>query len=384
MLSLRYGVVNKGGSGYKIDLVVNFGDSPFVLDLQGQAQPLNRIVEYGVPKTYLGSDAGEKQSRGLDTSTAEDEEEKLQMALEKAFLRNVQTQDSLRSFSQYPPNIYRRSLCATVIQRAWRRHRGRILRQQLRQQQYAAATLIQRLCRRYLRKLRFKKEQACIIIQRNWRRKLFIWVALLRTKYQTSIPQMHHAATRIQRRYRQWALYKNSPVAAMYRRKIEDIIAAVNLICTWWRPIYQKIVERRALQKKHDAATSIQRVWRGHYLRQLLKPELRERLGVLGASIRKHRSDLAKYHGAFVLQRAWRNYQIKRVRSQKIKIRNMAATRIQSLWRGYWIRSHIHLRFSYGESVFLFGISKALKQCNYMLKLFKPTGIVCPKVAIIL
>ncbi|KAJ3340438.1 hypothetical protein HDU93_007045 [Gonapodya sp. JEL0774] len=80
-LSLRQSAVPSVDSSNKPGMQVNFGESVFAFDVGGQAQPFNKIVEYVIPKSYLGSDLGEKQIRVSGEATAEEEEEKLQMVV---------------------------------------------------------------------------------------------------------------------------------------------------------------------------------------------------------------------------------------------------------------------------------------------------------------
>ncbi|KAJ3079282.1 hypothetical protein HK102_003882, partial [Quaeritorhiza haematococci] len=260
--------------------------------------------------------------------------------LEKTYTAKLAS-EGLRSFSQFPPSVYRRSLACTKIQRAYRRHRGRVIRAAIRERQYAAATLIQRVARKKLLRIRALKNEAAAKIQKNWRRLKFIWMALLRCLYQRPMPELHRAATIIQRRWRNWHVYKNSPIATQYGVRLEVLEALVNKIIAWWRPLHLELVERRKLEEKHRAATNIQRVWRGYYLRQLLRPELRRKLYELGVSVAKNRHVLIKVRGAYVLQNAWRSFLVKRVREDKLRTRNRAAARIQALWKGYWVRSRI-------------------------------------------
>lgn len=100
--------------------------------------------------------------------------------LEKTFIKNSMVAESLRSFSQFPPSVYRRSFAATKIQRAFRRYRGRKLRKAIRAEQHNAAIIIQRAARRKLTCLHERKNKAAYIIQKSWRRKLFMKIALKR------------------------------------------------------------------------------------------------------------------------------------------------------------------------------------------------------------
>lgn len=52
-----------------------------------------------------------------------------------------------------------------------------------------------------------------------------------------------------------------------------------------------------------------------------------------------YRFDLQRIRGAYVLQGAWRGFVVKKVRADKQRNRNQAATKIQALWKGFWIRS---------------------------------------------
>ncbi|KAJ3300337.1 hypothetical protein HK104_001755 [Borealophlyctis nickersoniae] len=396
----------------KPQIRVNFGDLPFSYSVA--ALPCNAILQFQPSKCKLErmpkrfqKQADELYDVALDTisvidgdidgreSINDEEEEKLNLVLvmrkwfdllriyfkivEKNTLRVSLIPEPLKSFSQFPPSIYRRSLACTRIQRVWRRFRGRRIRNKIREEQYVAATLIQMMARKKLRKIRALKNDAAAKIQKNWRRKKFIWLALLRCIYQQPIPELHRAATVIQRKWRHWAMFRNSPIASKYNARIEDILHAISVIIAWWRPLYKRFSEVKRLREKHEAATNIQRVWRGYYLRQLLRPDLRRKLRDLGESVARHRQELLRIRGAYILQNAWRTYVIKRVRADKLRTRNRAAARIQAFWKGYWVRSHIHLRFTYGEAVFLTAVCKALRNCHFILKMYKPCGIVCPR-----
>ncbi|OUM62180.1 hypothetical protein PIROE2DRAFT_11630 [Piromyces sp. E2] len=90
----------------------------------------------------------------------------------------------------------------------------------------------------------------------------------------------------------------------------------------------------------------------------------------------KNRNALLVLSSVYKVQKAWRDYQSRKIRSIKIETRNKAATKIQALWKGY--HTLFHLRCSYGESVFLNAVYAGLAECHYILKLYKPCGIVCP------
>ncbi|KAJ3412016.1 hypothetical protein HDV05_001397 [Chytridiales sp. JEL 0842] len=317
-------------------IVVNFGRTPFQHSVHACAfdnvfpQDSLKGLDVNIVDSYL-SDTRQNSNQ--------EEEEKLQLAAEKNYFRAAVLPETIRSFSQFPPSIYRRSLACTKIQRCWRRHRGRKARAILRERQYAAATLIQHYARRKLRQLRIRKNEAAHIIQRNWRRRLFIKFALMRCIYQQPLPELHRAATVIQTKWRNFSMFRNSPIATMYNARMEDIIKAVNTIIKWWRPMFQQISETRRLRDKNVAATTIQRVWRGYYLRKLIRPDLRAKLRELGESIANHRHELFRVRAAYILQNAWRNYVQRRIKAEKIKTRNKATAKIQALWKGYWVRS---------------------------------------------
>jgi hypothetical protein len=101
--------------------------------------------------------------------------------------------------------------------------------------------------------------------------------------------------------------------------------------------------------------------------------------------------ELFRVRAAYILQSAWRNYVQRRIRTEKIRTRNRAAAKLQALWKGYWVRSRkfsalsyhrlklikpsifldIHLRFTYGEAVFLTAVCKALRNCHFILKMYR-------------
>ncbi|KAI9006126.1 hypothetical protein BC832DRAFT_470038 [Gaertneriomyces semiglobifer] len=355
---------------------VNFGDHPFTYNIQAQA--CNEVLRHRPPKALDTVAILEGPSSDKEKLNQEDEE-KFRITLEKNYVRATLAADGLKSFSHFPPSVYRKSLACTKIQRAWRAYRGRKMRARIREEQYRAAMVIQLYARKKLQRLRVLKNEAAAKIQRNWRRRKFIWLALLRCIYQQPIPELHRSASIIQRKWKHWHMFKNSPIAAKYNANIEDLQRAVNKIISWWRPLHQKLSEVKRLREKHHAATTIQRVYRGYHLRQLLRPDLRHRLRVLGESVARHRKQLLQIRAAYIIQGAWRNYLYRRVRAEKVRTRHRAAARLQALWKGYWVRSHIHFRFTYGEAVFLTAVCKSLRNCHFILKMYKPCGIVCPR-----
>ncbi|KAI9205006.1 uncharacterized protein BJ171DRAFT_458658 [Polychytrium aggregatum] len=357
-------------------LKANFGSAPFSFSVLGRS--FDSILAHR-PAKHFDSDGIFDPASVEHHRASQEEEERLQLTLEKTQFKASMLADTLKSFSQFPPSIYRRSLACMRIQRVWRRHRGRMERKRIREEQYAAATIIQRMARNKLKKLRARKNEAAAIIQRNWRKLMYIRLALLRCIYQQPIPELHRCAEVIQRKWRHWFMFRNSPIATRYNARIEVLNVAANKIINWWRPLFKKINETKKIRERHKAATDIQRVYRGVELRKLLRPDLRERLRRLGESVASHREELFRIRGAYILQNAWRAFLVKRVRSDKIKTRNRAAARIQAFWKGYWVRSHIHLRFSYGESVFLNAVQRAMKNCHFIIKMYKPCGIVCPR-----
>jgi len=51
-----------------------------------------------------------------------------------------------------------------------------------------------------------------------------------------------------------------------------------------------------------------------------------------------NRQSIIVLSSIYKVQRAWREYQAKKIRNVKIETRNKAATKIQALWRGYHTR----------------------------------------------
>jgi hypothetical protein len=83
------------------------------------------------------------------------------------------------------------------------------------------------MARRKLGKIRDIKNQAAFKIQRNWRKKLLLWVALLRCIYRQPIIILHNAATTIQRKWRHWHMFRNSPLASKYHRKVQGTVLLI-------------------------------------------------------------------------------------------------------------------------------------------------------------
>jgi hypothetical protein len=199
-------------------LNVNFGQKKFY---------------YQVNATALCTIHNHKSTKGVETISildsannqkdkiSQEEDEKANVSLEKNYFKVSLLPEASKSFSQFPPSVYRRSLAATKIQRQWRKYQGRQFRKRMRKQQYMAASIIQRMARKKLRKIRETKNLAAGKIQKFWRKKLLIWVALLRCVYRHSIKDLHNAASIIQKKWRNWHMFKNSPLAAKYQTKAE-------------------------------------------------------------------------------------------------------------------------------------------------------------------
>ena len=98
---------------------------------------------------------------------------------ERNNFRSAFQPDGLRSFSHFPPSIYRRGLAASRIQRAWRRRNGRKFRKEMRLKMEQAALVIQKFSKRLLNEIYRKKNDAAATIQRNWRIKMYILMRLL-------------------------------------------------------------------------------------------------------------------------------------------------------------------------------------------------------------
>jgi hypothetical protein len=202
---------------HKPRMQVNFGTRNFHHFVN--ATPLNslhiHISTKGIDSISI-LESGNNRDR-----ISQEEDEKVNLALEKNYFRVSLLPEVAKSFSQFPPSVYRRSLAATRIQRAWRRFQGKKMREQIKKEQYRAACIIQRMARRKLRKIREIKNNAAFKIQKAWRRKCHIWVALLRCIYRQPISTLHNAAMTIQRKWRNWHMFKNSPLASKYHRRIE-------------------------------------------------------------------------------------------------------------------------------------------------------------------
>jgi hypothetical protein len=122
----------------------------------------------------------------------------------------------------------------------------------VRREQFRAASLIQARARLKLYHIRIRKNRAASSIQRAWRRRVFIWIALLRCIYRCPITELHAAATVIQTRWRAWHLYKNNPIASKYRQTLDVIQRAVNRIGAWWQPRGVRLAWRRENERVGD------------------------------------------------------------------------------------------------------------------------------------
>lgn len=130
----------------------------------------------------------------------------------------------------------------------------------------------------------------------------------------------------------------------------------------------------------------IQRLYRGFSLRSLLKPDLRVKLVRIGTFVCRAKENLVQIAAAYTIQRAWRKMLERRIRIEKIETKNCAGVKIQAAWKGFWVRSRNHRlivdtssRFSYGEVIFLLAVRRNLATCHFILKTYRPSGIVCPR-----
>ncbi|KAJ3272756.1 hypothetical protein HDV01_005284 [Terramyces sp. JEL0728] len=272
----------------KPTIQANFGQSAFahVVNATALINAHKQFSTKNIDMTYILDGSGYSVSKD---KISQEEDEKINNSLEKNYFKVSLLPDMAKSFSQFPPSVYRRSLAATKIQRAWRRYQGRKMRARIRREQYLAACTIQRMARRKLRALRELKNLAAVKIQKVWRRKMYIWIALLRCIYRQTILTLHTSAKIIQQKWRHWHQYKNSPLASKYQTKMEDLEKAVSVIINWWRPLYARLIDIRSSRKRTIAATTIQRIYRGYKLRSLLRNDIREKLVKIGRIIAKAR-----------------------------------------------------------------------------------------------
>jgi hypothetical protein len=154
----------------------NFGSHPFKHSVE--ATPLADLTSYQSSPGESGSILNETATESKDKSPTE--EELLHLALEKNILRFVTYGEDEKSWSQFPPSVYKRSLSATRIQRVWRIYRGRKWRKHLLSLRFRAALLIQRVAKRKLTRIRSTKNKAALTVQRYWRITLYLRVSLLR------------------------------------------------------------------------------------------------------------------------------------------------------------------------------------------------------------
>jgi hypothetical protein len=71
----------------------------------------------------------------------------------------------------------------------------------------------------------------------------------------------------------------------------------------------------------------------------MMKPDLREKLGTIGKVVAKNRFFLLQMCAAIIIQRVWKKFQMRRIRTRKAKTKHMAAVKIQAVWKGFWVRS---------------------------------------------
>jgi hypothetical protein len=111
----------------------NFGERPFQYTIN--ALSLNQIIQHvnikGMDTVSIIEGGGSNAFRDKMCQ----EEDKLHTSLEKGYFKVSLLPDAVKSFSQFPPSVYRRSFAATRIQRVYRRYRGRKMREEMRRLQ---------------------------------------------------------------------------------------------------------------------------------------------------------------------------------------------------------------------------------------------------------
>lgn len=162
--------------------------------------------------------------------------------MEEEFIAKATHTEQMQSFSFFPPIIRRRARAATTIQRAWRKYYQEKVRQEKLRQHWRAAVILQKAVRGLLRRQYIKKNHAAKIIQRNWRKTLFLTSALLRVKYQKPLYVLNRAAKMIQRQWRMYTRYEGSPLVMKYGRTLEELNQAATKIQRFWRPIHERTV----------------------------------------------------------------------------------------------------------------------------------------------
>lgn len=251
-------------------------------------------------------------------------------------------------------------MSASIIQRAYRRYRAKVARNKLIARQIRAAVILQTALRRILARTRIHKSKAALVIQKNWRKKVFIWYALLRKftfqcliqgcKYQKPLKVLHTAASKIQKTWRVHYADTHSPFAIQFKTRLRIIDGAVHKISTWWRRT--RLIKGRAavFAKQTVAAVTIQRFYKGYQLRKNLREDIRQKLGRVGVSLVHNRcvssflkltnnsENLRRLHAAYVIGKAWRSYQKHKVFKEAFIAWKRAATKIQSWWRGHLAR----------------------------------------------
>jgi hypothetical protein len=284
--------------------------------------------------------------------------------MEKSIYKVSALADGPKCFSQFPPSIYRRSLAATKIQRG-----PYILMQRFEYTEDAKCGL---LYSKGTLKLPLKSSECA---EGSWGKlksskihqpekyKSFggekclyglpCYVTDSKTGciYHEPISVLHRQATIIQRKWRLWKAFKNSPLALKYNCKVEDLEKAATKIAVWWRPLKGMAAEKRQARTRLKAQVCIAAFFRGYILRKHLKQDVRVKLLSVGKKMIKHRSELIKIKAIYTVQRFWRSILLRRAKEEKYKTRYLAATRIQSLWRGFWIRSRNFNLFRSGASI---------------------------------
>ena len=312
-------------------------------------------------------------------------EEARLIAIEKQRIEQERIQSAIRIQSfwwgyQVRKLMKRRQAAAFLIQAAWRYHCARQTlirlvmaaaeqhrleqeRKRVEEMKTAAATKIQSLWRGHrARKQMNSRHEAAIVIQAVWRgyatrQRLFA--------ADQQIKRCHDAALLIQtywRRYstRQKLIRLVMAAAEQHRLQQERIrleemrTAAAAKIQSLWRGFWT----RKQMKYCHDAAIVIQAVWRRYSARQKLIRLVKAAAELHRLEQERIRLEEVKEIAAIRIQSLWRGYVVRKeialkfeearlmaIEKQRIEQeRIQSAIKIQSLWRGFWTRKLIKRR----------------------------------------
>ncbi|GBG23938.1 Hypothetical Protein FCC1311_001572 [Hondaea fermentalgiana] len=246
--------------------------------------------------------------------------------------------ESMQSWSDFPPEAHRIGYSASTLQRAARRFLGRRWRQREMLAQTLAITLLQQRIRDVMPAWRRRKASAASRIQKIWRG------YRLRKQFRLAREFAHHpqlldaAATKVQSTVRRRQAAKRAQnIAEAAEREIEFLVTSAHRIQNKWRT-HKASREAKRYRAMARSVNLVQRLWRARAARMELDPAAREMLARIGHNVQEIQTQV---NAATSVQRVWRGKADREYAHMRRFAYNSSAATIQFAWRSYRVKTKI-------------------------------------------